>query len=318
LESIAAEQAFIDALLEPHGLTMRSRMAVLRSDNIKPPGDRKPPYGRISHNGQRLTLSSPHLCAETIAWFHTELERFKPSIVWIYPSMGVNLLKLMQQARRVMEIPVILASSEELHASTHTALESYFHAKVINYYGQAERVCFAYSTRAGEFYFAPAYGKVELGEPERLGDGLACPVIASNYWNLAMPLLRYATGDMVYVPEGSGRRELEEIAQGKRAFLGIAGREGEYLLTRDGMKLIGLNQIPREIKNIFQMQLVQKDFDLLEIHVIAMPGFGEADAREIEAQARPKIPASMQVKVIVVDRLFTTARGKTPLVMREC
>lgn len=145
IESIVAEQVFIDQLLLPHGFDMHhTPVAVLRADTVKPPGDSSPPYGRISHGGKRLTLSSPHLSPQTLPWFHDALRRFAPSILWVYPSAAVNLLTLLRKANLRLTVPVILASSETLPGTVHKALEEDFQASVINYYGQAERVCLGY------------------------------------------------------------------------------------------------------------------------------------------------------------------------------
>jgi len=319
LESVVAEQAFLDSILAPYGLSMRSRVAVLRADTVKPPGYAAPPYGRISHGGRRLTLSSPHLSPQTLRWYYDSLRDFAPSVLWVYPSMATNLLRLLGQADLPLRIPVILASSEMLLGSAHRALEAWFQCRVINYYGQAERVCLAYSTKPEEFYFSPGYGRVELNaSPPGNSEGdHYVRIIGTGYWNLAMPLIRYHTGDYLYVPKEYGEKELADIAIGRRPFTSMAGREGEYILTRDGMRIIGLNQIPREIEHISQIQLVQPDFDTLQVNVIALPGFSAADAAALRDQARAKLPSSIQVAVQPVERLLTTARGKTPFVIRH-
>lgn len=317
-ESIVAEQMFIDELLAPYGFSMRSKVAVLRADSIKATEDTSPPFGRISHRGKRLTLSSPHLNAQTIAWFHDAIRRFEPEVLWVYPSMGLNLMTLLQQANLSLSIPVILASSENLSASAHASLAAFFNCRVVNYYGQAERVCLAVSNAPGEFYFHPAYGKVELLSPTAASaQEMTVKIIATSYWNQCMPLVRYNTGDLLYLPGDYTQAEIEEVASGKRPFSAIAGRDNEFLVTREGMRIIGLNQIPREIKNTYQMQLVQTDPESLVICVLAMPAFNADDAKEIIEHARAKIPASIRVSVEKAERLQTNQRGKTPLVIRQ-
>ncbi|MGH3428191.1 MAG: hypothetical protein ACRDQZ_11610 [Mycobacteriales bacterium] len=162
LECVVAEQMFLDGLLAPYGLSMRSKVAVLRADTIKRADDTAPPYGRLTHHGTRLTLSSPHLNASTLWWYLEELQRFAPDILWVYPSAAINLLRLVQRADVRVSLPLIIASSEQLSGNMHETLQGFFKAKVINYYGQAERVCLAWSTRPDEFFFEPRYGWVEL------------------------------------------------------------------------------------------------------------------------------------------------------------
>jgi phenylacetate-CoA ligase len=326
LEQVVAEQIFLDELLGRYGHDMRrSRLAVLRGDRVEGPAWIAArassvadfPYGRLTHNGKRLTLSSPHLNRQTLPWFYETLQRFAPSILWVYPNMALNLLNLMQDTRRKLEIPIILSSSETMSASLHRALAGFFNSKIINYYGQAERVCFAYSTEPGVFYFNPRYGRVELREP-RLPDasGRNLEIIGTGYWNLAMPLVRYRTGDLIRVPSNYAAQELEEVAAGKRPFPEILGRDQEYILTREGIRITGLNQVPKEVQNVFQIQIIQLDLDTVIIKLIPMPGYSENDAKKIMENARLKIPASINIRIETAAKLQVTKRGKAPYVLR--
>jgi phenylacetate-CoA ligase len=318
LESIVAEQFFLDELLAPHGFNMhRSRIAVLRGDRVKDALDTEPPYGRLTHGGRRLALSTMHLSPRTVNWFYGALREFRPQVLWVYPSAALSFMKLLGDARSRLGIPVILTSSEVLPADLHLALERYFDGDVINYYGQAERVCFAYSTRPHRFYFHPGYGRVELvAVPSSDPDLRRYRVVGTSFWNSAMPLVRYDTRDTIVVPGEYDEEALNDVILGRRHFLGVEGREGEYLLTRDGVMIIGLNQIPREVKNVFRMQLVQEAFDAVRINVVAAAAFGPDDLHQIERQARDKIPGEMSVHVAVVEQLTTGASGKAPFVIR--
>jgi phenylacetate-CoA ligase len=319
MECVVAEQAFLDDLLAPHGFSMHgSRMAVLRADKVKDTNDTDPPYGRITHGGRRLMLSTPHLNPRTAQWFCDALQDFAPSVLTVYPSAALNLMSLLEHADARVNIPVILASSEMLSAALHVALERCFGSQVVNRYGQAERVCHAFSTKPNEFYFNPSYGRVELIPADGSDDPLfrRLRIIATGHWNSAMPLVRYDTGDYLVVPRSYSDADVAEVAQGKRHFTRLEGRDGEYLLTSEGVRIIGLNQIPREVSNVLQLQLVQHSFDAVAINVVALPRFSSKDAKQILEQARVKIPASMEISVSVVKHLMVNAAGKTPFVLR--
>jgi phenylacetate-CoA ligase len=319
LESIVAEQFFLDELLAPHGFSMhRSRIAILRGDRVKDVLDTNPPFGHLTHGGRRLSLSSMHLAPHSVTWFYRALREFKPQVLWIYPNAALSLIKLLGDERTRLGIPVILASSEVMAPDLHLALERHFDGDVINYYGQAERVCFAYSTRPHRFFFHPGYGRVDLVPSQPAEPGVCrFRVVATSFWNSAMPLVRYDTGDTILVPADYDEAALDEVRLGRSHFLAIEGREGEYLLTREGVRIIGLNQIPREVRNVFQLQLVQDSFDAVRVSVVAKPAFAAADLQQIERQARAKVPGDMQVSVAVVKQLETNRSGKAPFVLRR-
>jgi len=141
-------------------------------------------------------------------------------------------------------------------------------------------------------------------------------IIATSYWNAAMPLVRYETGDSLMVPRSYDDSAVADVALGRRPFLRLEGREGEYLLTEDGVRIIGLNHIPRDLNNVLQLQLVQQDLGAVTINVVALPAFSKLDAGQILQQARAKIPASIEITLNVVDRLTLNAAGKAPFVLR--
>ena len=88
------------------------------------------------------------------------------------------------------------------------------------------------------------------------------------------------------------------------------------MLTADGMRILGLNHISREVEHVLQIQLVQPDHNTVLVHVLARPDFSTREAQRLRDQARAKLPASMRIEVKVADRLRTTALGKTPFVIR--
>ncbi|MFO1499625.1 MAG: hypothetical protein U1G07_14740 [Verrucomicrobiota bacterium] len=103
--------------------------------------------------------------------------------------------------------------------------------------GQASELC----------YFVPQYGFVEFGPANE--DGLR-EVIGTSFHNMAMPLVRYKTGDYVRIVEDSVargpwskaidyRRAPEAEPSGNLEFpwpavSDVAGREQEFLVSGSG------------------------------------------------------------------------------------
>ncbi len=317
LGSIAAEQAFLDHLLAPAGFSLRTaRTAILRATDVKHPDDRDPPYGAISHGGKRLALSCPHLTPATFSWYFDALDAYRPDILWVRPTSLAALIKLMREAGRSLQIPIVLSSSEMLPANTFEAAEQTLSATVIDYYGTAERVNLASAVHPGEYWFHPAYGYTELVPTPEAGSDRA-RIIATGYWNTAMPLVRYDTGDQALIPPNSSAADLRAIALGIKPFAGIAGRTNEYVISPAGMQLGGLNQLPRYVPHVLQLQIIQESLHRVVIKVLAEPAFGEDERARILANARTKIPPEIDVSIEVVSELETTAGGKAPFVIRK-
>jgi phenylacetate-coenzyme A ligase PaaK-like adenylate-forming protein len=318
LSNIASEQAFLDSLLAPYGLSFKTaRIAVLRGDNVKSPVDMTPPFGRYRDPGY-LILSFPHLNPETLDWFADELERFRPDILWIYPTGGSFLASLLQEHQRHLRIPVILSSSEVLEWQARALMQHTFGSVVLDYYGQAERVCFSWQDEAHTAWFHPAYGLVEL-DPLPAEDSTAvreARVIATGFWNKRMPLVRYDTGDRIAYPAAYTARDLADVALGLKPFLQVMGRRTEYLVTPEGGRVLGLNNIPREVAHLLRVQFIQERANHVEIRVQPTPGYTPEDAAHLMRNARTKIPDSISIAIVSDLPLRTTAQMKTPFVIR--
>jgi phenylacetate-CoA ligase len=319
--SIVAEQAFLDHMLAAYNLKLNhARVAVLRGDAIKPVTDQQPPYGIKTHWGRRLILSSPHLSQDTIEWYVDAIREFKPDALVMYPTMAATLVRLIQAKSLSLRVPLVVTSSEVLATNVYLQLEKVLGARVFDYYGQSERVALAYGDGPERYWFHPAYGRVELipsPEDEIEGDRRNVRIIATGFWNDAMPLVRYDTGDFAVVPKDATAAELEGIALGLKPFFGIAGRIDEFICLPGGGTVGGLTQMCWEVPNLLQVQLVQESLTSVTVRVQAMPGFGQAEIDKMTAKARAKIPLSVNLNFELVDRLERTASGKSPFIIRR-
>ena len=314
----AAEQTFLDRLLGPGGPSWGSaRIAVLRGDYVKPAADMRPPFALRTHFGRRLLLSSVHLVPENFPWYVEALQRFRPRILLAYPNQAINLLRLLERTGDTIPVEAIVTSSEQLPAESRLALEQRMGVPVHDFYGQSERVCFASSNDAETYWFNPAYGRVEFMAGHDLDGGRrAVPIIGTTYWNDAMPLVRYDTGDFAIVPASTGPAELEEISLGLRPFLGIAGRSDEFVVTRDGLRVTSVDQLAKDVDNILRTQIVQETSGEVIVRVLAGPRFNEANHSAILKNIATKMPPSLPCRVEITDRLIMTRAGKTPFVIR--
>jgi phenylacetate-CoA ligase len=321
LRSIGSEQAFIDDLLGVWNLTLRTaRIARLRADHVKPMTDLEPPYGVRTHGGRQLLLSSNHLSPTTVRWFHDELRSFAPDVLYTHPSSGEALARLMQKYGLSLPIAVVLTSSEALQPSGRLLMEHVFQATVVDYYGQAERVAFAAGLAAGASYFNPAYGRVELvplDDAEAPTGCQALEIVGTGFWNDAMPLVRYRTGDRVIVPDDFGAAELEDVTLGLLPVLAIQGRDKEHLISPRGEVLVGITNATDGIKGLVRMQVVQESPDAVRLLVVADPRIGRVNEAELIGNVRQWVPGDMRVTLENVEQIERFPSGKTPFVIRK-
>jgi phenylacetate-CoA ligase len=311
LRSIVFEQACIDRMFALLGVTAAdARVAVLRGDNVKDPSDFRPPYWTYAAGGRRMVMSSNHLNAATAGAYAEALEKFAPDVLWAYPTSLESLCVQLTRTERKLAIARVLTSSELLHPQVWRFVTRTLGCALVDYYGQAERVAFAYAQAPGEYRFLPGYAHVELvpAEEENLYE-----IAGTGLWNRAMPLVRYRTGDLIHL----NCSEVEEVALGLRTFAGVLGRDSDILISPDGVRLTGIDHFQREVANLVRIQVIQESLSEVRILVLATPACGAEDEAHLVRNVRKKLPASVRVMIERTDRLERTSLGKTPFVIHR-
>ncbi|MEP6811364.1 MAG: hypothetical protein ABI990_00090 [Actinomycetota bacterium] len=314
--SIAVEQATIDRLVWTKRIDLRTaRVAVLRGDDIALPGAESVAW-RDDASGRRRVFQSNDLSERTVAAVADAVSDFSPDCLFAYPTVLESFCTLLERAGRQLRVPLTLTSSEVLSAASRRIATQVLSTEVVDYYGQAERVNFAYSLVEDVYVFLPGYSATELVRVGGDDESDVFEIVGTSLWNLAMPLIRYRTGDLVTVPKKSSQDALERICFGLDPISGIAGRTDDYLIAPDGGRLVGIDHIPRGVKNVLRLQIVQERRDSVRILVLAKAGFGDDDRAQLTVNARRKLPESVALSIEVVESLEQRSQ-KTPLVIRR-
>lgn len=307
LASIIREQATIDHAVAKADVQPTGPMAVFRGEQIKSAEDEAPPFW--STKGETTVFSVRHLNKRNITLFIQALEDRAPHILFAYPSALEQLIRLGEKKlQAIRSLRLVMTSSEALPEGLRGDVQDLWKVPLLDYYGQAERVSFAWSLRDKEYWMRPEYGYTEtLNERNGIAD-----LVCSNLRNSAQRLVRYRTGDQV-----EALAEWSLVNLGIRPFNGIFGRSAEYIELPDGARIIGLNHIPRGIDGLSSLQILQIAPDAVELHVVPTAGLDEALRSQIAQRFRSKVPNSIAFQVIERDGPILTEAGKAPLYIRQ-
>lgn len=301
------EQAFLEAQWKRGGYFDGARLAVIRGHVTSDKAG-----GHIaSYDATRdwLMLSSYHLTEERLPEYLAAIERFQPDLLHAYPSAALQLAEFLERAGQSWRVPLrgLLAGSERLTLPQKHLLERVFKCRVYRWYGHSERVVLAGEGRKSElFYFWPTYGFVEFGTPNE--DGL-CEVIGTSFHNLAMPLIRYRTGDYVRLADPRTDGELEFPWPAVSA---VDGREQEFLVSASGRRisLTAFNMHDAIFDDLYAVQFYQEERGQTEFRFVPGPNFSRTRLPQIEAGIRRKLGDDFGVTLREVAETEKTARGK--------
>lgn len=301
------EQAFLEAQWARAGWFPGARLAVIRGHVTT---DRA--AGRIAqYDATRgwLMLSSYHLTEARLPEYLDAIEKFRPDILHAYPSAALQLAEFLERAGQTWRVPLkgVLAGSERLNRPQQRLLERVFGCRVFRWYGHSERAVLAAEGRQSAlFHFWPAYGFTEFGEPDAEGFR---EVIATGFHSLAMPLIRYRTGDYVRLADPARDPEPEfpwPVAAE------VAGREQEFLVSRTGRRisLTALNMHDAIFDGLYAVQFFQEQPGVAEFRYVPSPVFHASRLEAIETGVRRKLGDDFEIVFRAVAETEKTARGK--------
>jgi phenylacetate-CoA ligase len=262
---------------------------------------------------KELTLSAFHLTKETAQIYLAVMNRYKVKGIVGISSAVYYLAKVCLDSGVEVKLKTALTTSEALTQAMRSTIARAFNCRVFDFYGSAERVCYIHTCEQGSYHIIPEYGITEL-IPVEDSDKHQCKVVATGFWNLGMPLIRYDTGDIVV--------ESNETCPCGRAFhlvKSINGRHSDLIKTPSGREY-GPTILARVVKganNILESQVVQDALDHICILYVPSEKFSQNDLFSFEKQLSYYLPSELTIDLKPVDAIPKTSSGKTKLIVSE-
>lgn len=310
LRSIQNEHAFVRRQFDWASVSMSDRIAYLTWRRVAAPNDTRRLYGYDAAL-RELHLSTINLSEANIQPYADTMRKYRVQALNAYPSAAFFMARGLLEKQRTLPLKAVLTTSETLAPAQREVIEKAFQCPVYDYYGSAERVCYIHTCEKGSYHILPEYGLTELLPADGQQDTFR--LVATGFWNLAMPLIRYDIGDLVQSKQGT-------CACG-RAFpmiQRIVGREGTYIKTPSG-RILGAMAIEyilaRVLYSMYKMpilegQIIQEADNLIVLEFVAMQSFTDEDQQRLLALLREELPSEMHVSVRKVDKMKQTVSGK--------
>jgi phenylacetate-CoA ligase len=196
----------------------------------------------------------------------------------------------------------VVSGSDALLPNYEATIRRVFQAPVTEQYGMTEFAGNLSKCEAGKFHVDFECCVVEQIPIE---DSNCCKLLLTGWGNPAMPFIRYELGDYA-VPCNSpctcGRQS--------QSYQSIDGRLEDYIVTPDGRKIIGMNQVFEYAKHAKEIQLVQNEVDAVEFRIVPDPGFGDLDKQALTREFSRRAGADMKITFRIVQQITRSSTGK--------
>ncbi len=307
LNAVIFEQATLDHIAALQGVELaRARTAVIRGDSVKDPNDLEPPYS-VSAGPDRRVFSGFHLSDRTARAFLSELAEFRPDAFYCYPSTLNILLRLTRETGITLRPKIVMTSSKVLPQELFADVAATFGCPLVDYYGQSERLCFAWASEAASYRFRPEYGQAILTNP-----GLRGVICGTSFFNRRQILIDYNTGDLLLGAGGLTDKELRAVALGMRPFAGIQGRQHDVMSLPDGRQFAAFHQIANYVEGADYIQILRTGLAEIEVVVVKNRHYTEATHAQIERNIHTRLPSTLKITYRFSEVPIRVASGKTP------
>ncbi len=265
---------------------------------------------------KELILSTYHLNESRASNYIDLIRRYKCKAIVGYPS-AIRFLAQVYSKHKSDELQIksVLTSSETLTSSAKELIEQSFQCKVYDFYGSAERVCYVFTCEHGNYHIQPEYGYTEL-IPVNSDNPNRCKVVATGFWNFAMPFIRYELGDIVNLAE-------EQNCKCGRRFpiiKNIEGRPADIIRTPSGREFGAaiLTHLLYGTNNILESQIIQNSLGNIRIDYVPNINFSEKDLNDFKDLIRKHLPIDeLKVSFNQVEKVERTSSGKIrPVISR--
>ncbi|MGE0055897.1 MAG: phenylacetate--CoA ligase family protein [Hyphomicrobium sp.] len=294
-----------------HGIPFGTWCAYFGGRYIVPSEQTYPPYWRENIFGKQLLFSAFHTTPENLEHTVRKLREARPPWLHGYPShLTIIATHILETGFDLGYRPQwITTCSESVLAHHSSAIRAAFGVAPLQHYAMAEAAANISECPAGNLHVDEDFAAVEfipLGE-----DGLH-RVVGTNLSNLATPLLRYATGDLVRLsstPCSCGRHG--------RIVVSIEGRAEDNVELPNGARICRFDHVFRGQVNIRAAQIHQSEVGAIDVLIVKGERYSREDEANILDGFRLRVGKNTDVRLHYVDEVQRAASGKTRFVISD-
>jgi len=309
------EYAFIWHHRSWAGVRVGDRIATITGHPVLPAWRNKPPFCRFNWAENQLIFSSYHMSRENLRYYVDDLARFRPVAIHGYPSSLYLLAAYLAENHGPTIRPrAIFTAAEMLFDRQRQLIEEQFHCRVFMWYGNSELTVNIVECPEGSYHIRPEYGIAEFLDTNGVAVEAGTPghLVGTGLNNLAMPFIRYDTGD-VAVPR-EGRCPCGRCGQ---LVMQIEGRSEDYVVTADGRLVGRLDHILKGVTGVREAQLVQEREGELLVRIAPGCGYDEIQEKKILAALHQRLGHTMKTHVVHVEEIPRAANGKFRFVVSD-
>jgi phenylacetate-CoA ligase len=292
-----------------HGIQPGTWCALFAGRTIVPARQTRPPFWRYNLPGRQILFSAYHASPDNMSYYLAELRRRKPRWLHGYPSqLAIIAGGLLDRGGDLGYRPQwVTTGAENLLPHQADLMERAFGPRPRSHYGLAEGTANISECDHGAFHVDEDFAAVEF-VPTAEGN---FRVVGTNLSNPATPLIRYDSDDRVSIdPQAT-------CACGRpgRVVVAIDGRQEDYVMLRNGVRVGRLDHIFKDMVLIREAQIRQEKIGEIVVLVVPGEGYGKTDETVLLEEIAKRLGNDTGVSIEYMKSLERTRAGKLRFVV---
>lgn len=288
------------------GLKVNDAYANFAGRDVVPTNDLGLPAWRINLPMRQTYFSIFHLTDANMEGIVDYLDSHEYDYVSGYPSALVVVASWMNARGRTLRQPprAVVTGAETLLDFQRRQIAQAFGAVVTDQYGLTEGCANISECERGRYHVDVDFAFAEFLP---LGDDEHGPrrIVGTTFFNEAMPLIRYDTGDTATLAtDGCGCGRAMPVVEK------IDGRIEGVIRTPDGRNVGRLDFIFKDARTVEEAQIVQTSLDEIVLRVVRTPGYSESDEAEIARTTRKYLGSAFRLRFEYLDAIPREPNGK--------
>lgn len=310
MDCFQREYAFRELHLSWSGSTFPGdRVAFCQGHPVAYYNRERPPFWIRDFATGSLMMSSYHMSERNLSSYVAELERFKPDLLWGYPSSIYLLAKAYRRyGTGLLKIRAVYTASESVLDFQRREVSASFNCRLFDWYGNSEMCANIVECEYGERHLKLEHSFVEVldeaGYP--VGPGGSGRLVCTGFGNRAFPLIRYEIGDVVKLSAAT------ESKCGRAGTLvdHVFGRVEDYVIAADGRLVGRLDHLFKDSTNIVEAQIVQRESGVVILRIVRTSEYGKRDEDAVRKEAELRLGSNTKIAFEYVNAIPRSANGK--------
>lgn len=260
---------------------------------------------------QRFGLFSPTQFSllEDIDKQVLRLKNTKPDIIDTYPSHLYLLAKRVNQKEIEIKPKIVFTTAELLDSQTREYIQSTFNAPIYDQFGGAELGRTAWECPAHSGYHIDVETVVMefVKDGKQVLSGESGEVVYTSLYNYAMPLIRYAVGD-IGIPSDAKC----PCGRGLPLIKVIEGRKDDFLVRSDGTIIspITMDLIVKNMMEIEQCRIVQERLGRVRVQIVGSHSLSDQIISQLSGSIKEVLGENVSVETEMLEELPRDKSGK--------